>query len=217
MSRLGRSRIFGFLAGVAILSACGKGGGSPAAPSRGNGMPTVTVNATPSTTALAASTVVTFTASATDPDGDPLTYNWAFGDGEAGSGASVTHVYRSAGTYNATVTVTDGKGGSATAAAPVVVRSLNGRWRSEARAWIFELTQNGSSLSGVLIGFKDQIYTNPPPLTGTITSGGRIQFTSGAFSISFSGTVSSTVNSIPGTLFDCANNCRDYGESLTRL
>jgi hypothetical protein len=35
---------------------------------------------------------------------------WIFGDGTTGSGTSVTHAYASAGSYNASVTVTDGAG-----------------------------------------------------------------------------------------------------------
>ncbi len=52
---------------------------------------------------------------AADPDGDPLTYAWDFGDGTTGTGASVSHTYATAGAYNAKVTVSDGKGGSASA------------------------------------------------------------------------------------------------------
>jgi glucose/arabinose dehydrogenase len=51
----------------------------------------------------------------TDPDGDPLTFNWNFGDGASGTGAAVTHRYNSVGTYTAVVTVTDGRGGTASA------------------------------------------------------------------------------------------------------
>jgi serine protease AprX len=49
-----------------------------------------------------------FTASATDADGDTLRYQWDFGDGSTGAGAMVEHVYTSAGTYTAVVTVSDG-------------------------------------------------------------------------------------------------------------
>jgi cytochrome c len=49
-----------------------------------------------------------FSAAATDPDGDTLTYRWDFGDGSTGAGAMVEHAYTSAGTYTAVVTVSDG-------------------------------------------------------------------------------------------------------------
>src|SRR5262245_57101887 len=99
MSRLDRSRFLDVLAGATLLSACGKDDASPSAPSSANGVPTVSAATSPSTTALATSTVVTFTASGNDPDGDTLTYNWTFRNSKTASDASVTHVYRSAGTY----------------------------------------------------------------------------------------------------------------------
>jgi hypothetical protein len=43
-----------------------------------------------------------------DPDGDPLTYAWDFGDGNTGAGATPTHSYAAAGTYNVCLTVNDG-------------------------------------------------------------------------------------------------------------
>ena len=49
----------------------------------------------------------------TDPDGDALSYAWNFGDGTTGSGATPSHTYGpSAVNRTATVTVTDGRGGS---------------------------------------------------------------------------------------------------------
>lgn len=56
---------------------------------------------------------ITIDASGTvDPNGDPMTFEWTFGDGTAGestgSGSSVSHVYATLGTYTGTVTVDDG-------------------------------------------------------------------------------------------------------------
>ena len=58
---------------------------------------------------------VSFDASgSTDPDNDPLTYSWSFGDGGTGAGAAAQHRYQSVGTYDAVLTVSDGRGGSDT-------------------------------------------------------------------------------------------------------
>ncbi len=53
---------------------------------------------------------ITFDGSASaDPNDDPLTYSWNFGDGSpAGSGVSPTHAYAAAGNYTVTLTVNDG-------------------------------------------------------------------------------------------------------------
>jgi PKD repeat protein len=51
--------------------------------------------------------VVQFAALASDPENDALSYNWSFGDGSTATGASVSHIYASAGSYTATVTVND--------------------------------------------------------------------------------------------------------------
>ena len=58
---------------------------------------------------------VQFTGSATDPDGNPLTYEWSFGDGTSGVGASVSHIYKDNGNYSVTLTVRDPAGLSASA------------------------------------------------------------------------------------------------------
>ena len=59
-----------------------------------------------------AGTEVTFDASgSTDPDDDAgsLTYDWEFGDGDSGSGETVSHAYGSAGEYTAELSVSDGE------------------------------------------------------------------------------------------------------------
>ena len=51
-----------------------------------------------------------------DSDGTIVSYAWAFGDGTSGTGSGPTHVYTTAGTYNAVLTVTDDDAATATAA-----------------------------------------------------------------------------------------------------
>lgn len=49
-----------------------------------------------------------------DPDGFLTSFEWDFGDGESATGDVVTHSYETAGTYTATLTVTDDEGGTDT-------------------------------------------------------------------------------------------------------
>ena len=54
---------------------------------------------------------ITFNASASyDPDGNIISYDWEFGDGNTSSGEIVTHRYTTAGTYAVNLTVTDDDG-----------------------------------------------------------------------------------------------------------
>jgi PKD repeat protein len=50
-----------------------------------------------------------------DLDGTIQSYAWEFGDGATGSGATASHTYASVGTYTVKLTVTDNRGGTATA------------------------------------------------------------------------------------------------------
>jgi PKD repeat protein len=43
----------------------------------------------------------------TDPEGDPLTYKWDFGDGKEAEGEKATKIYDTAGKYQVTLTVSD--------------------------------------------------------------------------------------------------------------
>jgi uncharacterized repeat protein (TIGR02543 family) len=53
---------------------------------------------------------VTFNASASDPEGDPLSFSWNFGDGTTGTGSNVVHEYGIAGTHQVVLTVSDDGG-----------------------------------------------------------------------------------------------------------
>jgi glucose/arabinose dehydrogenase len=73
------------------------------------------------TTVDAETRTVTFDAARSyDLDGDAMSYTWAFGDGGTAGGRTASHVYASAGTYTATLTVTDGLGASEVATVKVL-------------------------------------------------------------------------------------------------
>lgn len=76
---------------------------------------------------------VNFTSAAsTDPDGDPLTSAWTFGDGGTATGTTTTHSYTAPGSYTATVTVSDGRGGTASANVAISVSTLPGTFPTAA-------------------------------------------------------------------------------------
>src|SRR5579864_1151778 len=89
-----------------------------AAPTAGNHPPVVSAGG-PYSGAVGQS--VSLSATATDPDNDPLSYFWDFGDKSNGTGASPGHTYTSAGQFSVSVTVSDGRGGvtSATTTASI--------------------------------------------------------------------------------------------------
>lgn len=64
---------------------------------------------------------VRFTATASDPDGQIVSYRWEFGDGTGSSEISPQHIYSQPGSFTARVTVTDSGGATATAAVTISV------------------------------------------------------------------------------------------------
>lgn len=85
--------------------------------------PVAALSVTPSNVATPA-TVSASTAGSNDPDGTIASTIINFGDGSAAvSGASATHVYKTAGTYTVTAIVTDNLGATASKSAAVVVTS----------------------------------------------------------------------------------------------
>jgi cytochrome c len=56
-----------------------------------------------------------------DPDGDPITYSWDFGDGTSSTEPNPTHTYSAVGTYAARLTVTDSTDRTGTADVTIVV------------------------------------------------------------------------------------------------
>ena len=72
-----------------------------------------------------APSLILFDASdSSDADGDALTYNWNFDDGENSSEISPTHLFKNAGSFDVVLTVTDSKGVSRSATRTVQVDEL---------------------------------------------------------------------------------------------
>ncbi|HEY6329681.1 MAG TPA: PKD domain-containing protein [Blastocatellia bacterium] len=78
------------------------------------------VSVTASATSGTAPLTVNFSATVIDPGATVSTYSWAFGDGQISSQASPSHVYTSAGSYNASLTITDSTGATATASSGAI-------------------------------------------------------------------------------------------------
>jgi subtilisin-like proprotein convertase family protein len=105
-----------------------------------------------SPTALGSATLLT----ATIATGSHMTYTWAFGDGEFGSGAHVAHTYPAAGEYRAVVTACNSVS-ELTATATVVV--------DEAIAGLSAANDSPTALG------------QPTTLTATITTGSNVTYT----------------------------------------
>lgn len=98
---------------LSFLTSCDTSGGQ-------NQVPSVSFSA--STVEPRVGTPVSFTADASDPDGEITSYDWKFGDGTSASDSSVSHVYESSGSYSVQLTVTDDRGISSKASRAIDVR-----------------------------------------------------------------------------------------------
>ena len=76
-----------------------------------NAPPTATITAPSANVSITAGQSVTFTGTASDPNGDTVTVVWTFGDGTTSTLlAPPAHTYATAGTYTVQLTATDSKG-----------------------------------------------------------------------------------------------------------
>ena len=96
---------------------------------RENNPPNATVSVSPEGTAIVGATRVTLTATATDAENDPLSYQWSFGDGASGVGHLVSHTFTQTGQLRVMLTVSDGLATTQVATTIIVVGTLEGTWR----------------------------------------------------------------------------------------
>jgi PKD repeat protein len=148
-----------YTATLTATDSAGHSGSSSAVVTVNNVAPTVTLNAPSSGTVGAA---MSFTAIAADvspaDQAAGFTYNWTFGDGTTGTGASPTHTYTVAGTYTVSVTATDQYGATSQAA----TASLQ---ITQVVSHVYYVSPNPTSGSGTLsnpFGMPDLTNTTNP-------------------------------------------------------
>ena len=104
---------------------------------------TVTANVPPvssftNVVAITGDTVEVDGSASTDSDGQVVSYDWDFGDGEVSTGAKATHRYAAGGTYTVTLTVVDDGGLTGVSSAEVAVQGPN-----QAPIALFESSADG--------------------------------------------------------------------------
>lgn len=176
--RTGRKLVI--LGGVGAAAAVGLSAGTSGGPLP-NRSPTVSIGVSPEGVAIAGVTRVSLAASAADPDGDALTYEWDFGDGARGSGVNATHVFGSEGTFAVKLTVSDGRGASVIAGVSVVAGTLSGAWRDMVgvREGVllydqYQCVQSGASLACTATFLTDPTE-GPLEWRGTLSDPRRVE------------------------------------------
>lgn len=145
---------------TAIITISSGGGTNPCA---GNTPPTA--NAGADATGTAGVAVSMSGVASTDANGTISSYSWNFGDSTTGSGVSVSHVYAIAGTYTATLTVTDNCAATHSDTKVITVSPANPCSNNTAPFANAGADQNGNT--GAVLTFS---AAGSSDLTGTITS-----------------------------------------------
>ena len=123
-------------------------------PFPGNTAPTLALNA--SATTIAANGSVTFTATASDADGDALAYHWDFDDGAtAANSAVVTRTFTTVSQVTAMLTVSDMKGGTARRHVVINVGSHGKQTVTGAITWNAQPLQGVRVSNGTKYAFTD--------------------------------------------------------------
>lgn len=198
------------------LAACGGGssssgssGSSPTAPTppvQTNRAPVInSMNFAPAF-GIANLTEFSFNASASDPDGDQVTYTWDVA-GNPSTGTNGRMTFSGGGNATARVTVSDARGATATDTRDFVVGSMTGRWVGSIPGYTnlnFDLTQNGAVVVGT---FFEQYFGSgrvDPAQPGRIDGDGNVEmrFKLAVFSdFTFKGRMDSTGRRITGGVF----------------
>lgn len=206
---------------VLALVACGPvacNSNDPTPTTPGNRAPTITIGGS-AAFGIAQITTFVFSASASDPDANPVSVTWTFGDGTTGAGTTVWKTFASAGPREIVATVKDHLGATTTSnILAVTVGSAEGTWSGTidlaacgagTKPVEATLSQSGSAITGT-VSLPEGLCSSSP---GTMSIGssdpGRM-FGSGAvrlhvvippsIDVSFEGQMATTGQQITGTL-----------------
>jgi hypothetical protein len=166
------------LCAMTVLGCGGGGGGNstpttpttPTPPVQQNRSPQISALSVTPTFAVAQLTTVNFSGDATDADGDAVSYTWEIG-GQSFAGKSGSATFQNGFSGDARLTVSDGKGGSATDTRQLVVGSMSGEWRG-----VMDVT----SCAGRTKAASASLVQNLTTVTGTINfPEGVCQFAAG--------------------------------------
>jgi PKD repeat protein len=155
---------------------------------------------------------VSFSSSgSSDPDGTIVGYSWNFGDGGTSTSANPSHAYNSVGTFTATLTVTDDRGGTNSKSVTITVNpdpakvlhvesilisTVPSRSGTSARAAVTILDSASRAVTGILVtGRWSGITTGTS--SGTTNDSGIATLNSKA--TKKSGTFTFTVTGVSGS------------------
>ncbi|MEM6337443.1 MAG: PKD domain-containing protein, partial [Bacteroidota bacterium] len=115
-----------------------------------------------STTRGTAPLSVRFDATASsDPDGSVDAYNWTFGDGRTGTGATIEHRYATPGSYSVRLIVADDDGATGSSTIQIVATEVDGRITSALRQ---NDSYAGARDTKILAAEPEQVFGNDPIL-----------------------------------------------------
>ncbi|TQV88732.1 M20/M25/M40 family metallo-hydrolase [Aliikangiella coralliicola] len=149
----------------------------------------------------------------TDPDGSVQSYAWNFGDGSSSTQQKPTHTYRSAGSYNVTLTVTDNEGATGDANKSVTVsdggsNAPTARIDASCDKLACQFTGSNSSDDGRIVSYE---WNFGDSATSSQTDPAHSYATSGSYQVSLkvtdddglSDTATRTVNVSDGSSNQC--------------
>jgi TolB protein len=160
-----------------------------------------------------------------DSDGTIASYAWTFGDGTAGSGATVSHTFAAANTYLVTLTVTDNGGATGTQSKNVThmhVGDLDRTTTKQGNTWtaIVTVTVHNSTHNGVSTAAVGGSWSTGGTASCTTSTSGTCTVSKSGISKNSASVTFTVGNVTQGTLFytDAGNHEPDgdsNGSSIT--